>query len=167
MKIIWSKGFVRTKGSQIERMLFGASGTQRRNSKVLFRRPCILCWADSISPKGFLSSILLWVVIMVAVVEIIRIITVVAIIRIVVAVDGVIYNVVEKEDGEWICFLSGSSSSGTKKYRGSNSSDGGNTGDGVKIAGEVIGSGDEIEFSEELKELLPNEAGKESDETEV
>ncbi|GJY88835.1 hypothetical protein Tco_0503463 [Tanacetum coccineum] len=32
----------------------------------------------------------------------------------------------------------------TKKYRGSNSSDGGNTGDGVKIAGEVIGSGDEI-----------------------
>ncbi|GKB47938.1 hypothetical protein Tco_0898691, partial [Tanacetum coccineum] len=44
--------------------------------------------------------------------------------------------------------------------------DGGNTGDGVKIAGGVIGSGDEIEFSEELKELLPNEAGKESDETE-
>ncbi|GJV42105.1 putative ribonuclease H-like domain-containing protein [Tanacetum coccineum] len=31
-----------------------------------------------------------------------------------------------------------------KKYRGSNSSDGGNTEDGVKIAGEVIGSGDEI-----------------------
>ncbi|GJV20106.1 hypothetical protein Tco_1369126 [Tanacetum coccineum] len=44
--------------------------------------------------------------------------------------------------------------SGTKKYRGSNSSDGGNTGDGVKIAGGVIGSGDGIEFSEELKELL-------------
>ncbi|GJS94292.1 hypothetical protein Tco_0801260 [Tanacetum coccineum] len=42
----------------------------------------------------------------------------------------------------------------------SNSNDGGNTGDGVKIAGEVIGSGDEIEFSEELKELLPDEAGK-------
>ncbi|GKA18873.1 hypothetical protein Tco_0698788, partial [Tanacetum coccineum] len=40
-------------------------------------------------------------------------------------------------------------------------------GDGVKIAGEVIGSGDEIEFFKELKELLPNEAGKESDETEV
>ncbi|GJV73695.1 hypothetical protein Tco_1493690 [Tanacetum coccineum] len=56
---------------------------------------------------------------------------------------------------------------GIKKYRGLNSSDGGNTGDGVKIAGGVIGSGDEIEFSEELKELLPNEAGKESDETEV
>ncbi|GJY43550.1 reverse transcriptase domain-containing protein [Tanacetum coccineum] len=35
-------------------------------------------------------------------------------------------------------------SSGTKKYRGSNSSDGGNIGDGVKIAGGVIGSGDEI-----------------------
>ncbi|GJT86208.1 reverse transcriptase domain-containing protein [Tanacetum coccineum] len=32
----------------------------------------------------------------------------------------------------------------TKKYRGSNSNDGGNTGDGVKIAGRVIGSGDEI-----------------------
>ncbi|GKF58764.1 hypothetical protein Tco_0172301, partial [Tanacetum coccineum] len=53
---------------------------------------------------------------------------------------------------------------------GSNSSDGGNTRDGVKIAGGVIGSGDEIdentgriilsiEFSEELKELLPDEAG--------
>ncbi|GJZ47626.1 hypothetical protein Tco_0601458 [Tanacetum coccineum] len=44
----------------------------------------------------------------------------------------------------------------TKKYRGSNSSDGGNTGDGVKIAGGVIGSGDGIE----LKEMLPDEAGK-------
>ncbi|GJT34985.1 hypothetical protein Tco_0925404 [Tanacetum coccineum] len=32
----------------------------------------------------------------------------------------------------------------TKKYRGSNSSDGGNTRDGVKIASGVIGSGDEI-----------------------
>ncbi|GJR28928.1 hypothetical protein Tco_1105160 [Tanacetum coccineum] len=41
--------------------------------------------------------------------------------------------------------LGGNSSSGTKKYRGSNSSDGCNTGDGVKIAGGVIGSGDEIE----------------------
>ncbi|GJS66318.1 NADH-plastoquinone oxidoreductase subunit 7 [Tanacetum coccineum] len=40
----------------------------------------------------------------------------------------------------------------TKKYRGSNSSDGGNTGDGVKIAGGVIGSGDGIE----LKEMLPD-----------
>ncbi|GJZ41218.1 hypothetical protein Tco_0588104 [Tanacetum coccineum] len=49
---------------------------------------------------------------------------------------------------------------GTKKYQGSNSSDGGNTGDGVKIAGEVIGSGGEIGFFEELKELLPAEAGK-------
>ncbi|GJX31156.1 hypothetical protein Tco_0241011 [Tanacetum coccineum] len=58
-------------------------------------------------------------------------------------------------------------SSGTKKYQGPNSSDGGNTGDGVKIAGGVIGSDDEIEFSEELKELLSDEAGKESDETEV
>ncbi|GKG39661.1 hypothetical protein Tco_0463806, partial [Tanacetum coccineum] len=54
----------------------------------------------------------------------------------------------------------GNSSSGTKKYRESNSSDGGNTGDGVKIAGEVIGSGDVIEFSEELKELLSDEAEK-------
>ncbi|GJU03687.1 hypothetical protein Tco_1114025 [Tanacetum coccineum] len=52
-------------------------------------------------------------------------------------------NVVEEEDGEWICFLGGNSSSGTKKYRGSNSNDGGNTGDGVKIAVEYIGSGDE------------------------
>ncbi|GKF83723.1 hypothetical protein Tco_0248621, partial [Tanacetum coccineum] len=69
-------------------------------------------------------------------------------------------NVVEEEDGEQIHFLGGNSSSGTKKYRGSNSNDGGNIGDGVKIAGEVIGSSDEIEFSEELKDLLPAEAGK-------
>ncbi|GKC30946.1 hypothetical protein Tco_1038240, partial [Tanacetum coccineum] len=53
-------------------------------------------------------------------------------------------NVVEEEDEEQICFLGGNSSSGIKKYRGSNSSDGGNIGDGVKIDGEVIGSGDEI-----------------------
>ncbi|GJT45246.1 hypothetical protein Tco_0953961, partial [Tanacetum coccineum] len=66
----------------------------------------------------------------------------------------------EKEDGEWIYFLGGNSSSGIKKYRGLNSSDGGNIGDRVKIAGGVIGSSDEIEFSEELKELLPDEAGK-------
>ncbi|GKD11139.1 hypothetical protein Tco_1190824, partial [Tanacetum coccineum] len=60
----------------------------------------------------------------------------------------------EEEDGEWIRFLGGNSSSGTKKYRGSNSSDGGNTGDGVKIAGEVIGSGGGIESFKELKEVL-------------
>ncbi|GJU42951.1 hypothetical protein Tco_1200217 [Tanacetum coccineum] len=42
----------------------------------------------------------------------------------------------EEEDGEQIRFLGGNSSSGTKKYRGSNSNDGGNIGDGVKIAGE-------------------------------
>ncbi|GJZ70643.1 hypothetical protein Tco_0634494 [Tanacetum coccineum] len=65
-----------------------------------------------------------------------------------------------EEDEEWICFLGGTSSSGTKKYQGSNSSDGDNIGDGVKIAGGVIRSGDEIEFSEELKELLPDEAEK-------
>ncbi|GJT39827.1 hypothetical protein Tco_0939692 [Tanacetum coccineum] len=58
--------------------------------------------------------------------------------------ERAINNVVEEEDGEWIYFLGGNSSSGTKKYQGSNSSDGGNTRDGVKIAGEVIGSGGEI-----------------------
>ncbi|GJS29181.1 hypothetical protein Tco_0489801 [Tanacetum coccineum] len=57
--------------------------------------------------------------------------------------------------------ISDNSSLGTKKYRGSNNSDGGNTRDGVKIAGEVIGSVDEIGFSKELKELLSDEAGKE------
>ncbi|GJR99901.1 hypothetical protein Tco_0316410 [Tanacetum coccineum] len=36
---------------------------------------------------------------------------------------------------------------GIKKYRGLNSNDGGNTEDGVKIAGGVIGSSDEIENS--------------------
>ncbi|GKA06737.1 hypothetical protein Tco_0685961 [Tanacetum coccineum] len=67
---------------------------------------------------------------------------------------------VEEEYGEWICFLGSNSSLGIKKYRGLNSSDGGNIRDRVKIAGGVIGSGDEIEFSEELKEFLPNENGK-------
>ncbi|GKF72722.1 hypothetical protein Tco_0208836, partial [Tanacetum coccineum] len=66
----------------------------------------------------------------------------------------------EEEDEEWICFLGGNSFSRTKKYRGSNSSDGGNIDDGVKIASGVIGSGGEIEFSEELKDLLPNETRK-------
>ncbi|GKF86397.1 hypothetical protein Tco_0254224, partial [Tanacetum coccineum] len=47
-----------------------------------------------------------------------------------------------------------------KKYQGLNSNDGGSIGDGVKIAGEVIGSGDEIDFSKELKDLLLAEAGK-------
>ncbi|GJS93246.1 hypothetical protein Tco_0800214 [Tanacetum coccineum] len=54
-------------------------------------------------------------------------------------------NVVEEEDGGWICFLGGNNSSGTKKYRGSNNSDGGNTGDGVKITGGVTGFGGGIE----------------------
>ncbi|GKA78383.1 hypothetical protein Tco_0784920, partial [Tanacetum coccineum] len=62
----------------------------------------------------------------------------------------------EEEYGEWIRFLGSNSSSGIKKYQGLKSNDGGNTGNGVKKAGEVIGS----EFSEELKELLPDEAGK-------
>ncbi|GJX04421.1 hypothetical protein Tco_0190337 [Tanacetum coccineum] len=56
---------------------------------------------------------------------------------------SLINNVVEEEDGEWIRFLGGNNSLATKKYQRSNSSDGGNTGDGVKIAGEVIRSGDE------------------------
>ncbi|GJW03070.1 hypothetical protein Tco_1561926 [Tanacetum coccineum] len=71
-------------------------------------------------------------------------------------------NVVEEEDGEQIRFLGGNSSSGTKKYRGSNSNDGGNTRDGVKIAGGVIGSGDEIEISEELKEFASKKLGNKS-----
>ncbi|GJS66127.1 hypothetical protein Tco_0680691 [Tanacetum coccineum] len=55
----------------------------------------------------------------------------------------------------------GSSSSGTKKYRGSNSNDGGNIEDGVKIAGEAIGSGDKIVFRRVKRTLLlPDEAGK-------
>ncbi|GKF06864.1 hypothetical protein Tco_0037532, partial [Tanacetum coccineum] len=68
-------------------------------------------------------------------------------------------NVVEEEDGEQIRFLGGNSSSGIKKYRGSNSNDGGNTGDGVKMANRIwiILS---LEFLEELKEMLPDEVGK-------
>ncbi|GJZ68294.1 hypothetical protein Tco_0631534 [Tanacetum coccineum] len=72
---------------------------------------------------------------------------------------------VEEEDGEWIRFLGGNSSSGTKKYQGSNSSDGGNTGYGVKIAGGVIASGDEIgmktmEPGFELQEAKMMEMGR-------
>nr|GFA41664.1 hypothetical protein [Tanacetum cinerariifolium] len=48
-------------------------------------------------------------------------------------------NVVEEEDGGWICFLGGNNSSRIKKYQGSDSGDGGNTRDGVKITGGVIG----------------------------
>ncbi|GKB78242.1 hypothetical protein Tco_0945137 [Tanacetum coccineum] len=69
-------------------------------------------------------------------------------------------NVVEEEDGEWIRFLGGNNYLGTKNYEGSNSSDGGNTGDEVKIVGGVIGSGDGIGFSKELKDLLSDEAEK-------
>ncbi|GJT26449.1 hypothetical protein Tco_0906724 [Tanacetum coccineum] len=78
-----------------------------------------------------------------------------------------INNVVEEEDGEWIRFLGGNSSSGIKKYRGLNSNDGGNIGNGVKIVDGAIGSGkntDEIilyvEFLEELKDLFSDEARK-------
>ncbi|GKF98481.1 hypothetical protein Tco_0297264, partial [Tanacetum coccineum] len=38
--------------------------TQRKASRI----PTILSWSDSISPEGFLSSVLLWLVIIVAVV---------------------------------------------------------------------------------------------------
>ncbi|GJR83896.1 hypothetical protein Tco_0154681 [Tanacetum coccineum] len=70
--------------------------------------------------------------------------------------DGLDKRLVEEEDGEQIRFLGGNSSSGTKKYRGSNSNDGGNIGDGVKIAGEVIGSSDEIALSVARSDLLPS-----------
>ncbi|GKA16479.1 hypothetical protein Tco_0696226 [Tanacetum coccineum] len=46
--------------------------------------------------------------------------------------ERAINNVVEEEDEEQIRSLGGNSSLGTKKYRGSNSNDGGNTEDGVK-----------------------------------
>ncbi|GJU38130.1 hypothetical protein Tco_1186484 [Tanacetum coccineum] len=108
----------------------GASFTQRTISTIPF--------IGSISPEGFLPPIMLLVVIIIMVV-----VTVV----VVVTVGGVpsilkllFMVIVEEEDGGWICFLGGNNSSGTKKYRGSNSSDGGNTGDGVKIAGGEIGS---------------------------
>ncbi|GJU17232.1 hypothetical protein Tco_1145198 [Tanacetum coccineum] len=74
--------------------------------------------------------------------------------------ERAINNTVEEEDEEQIRLLGGNSSSGIKNYRGLNSSNGGNIRDRVKIVGGVIGSGDKIEFSEELKELLLNETGK-------
>ncbi|GJZ98879.1 hypothetical protein Tco_0671332, partial [Tanacetum coccineum] len=125
----------------------GASCTQRKVSLVSFGK---------ISPNSFLSSILLLGVIIVmvvfVVVMVILVVVVVAIVGVVivvVVVGGVSFilklsfmiidNVVEEEDGEQIRFLGGNSFSGIKKYRGSNSSDGGNIGDGVKIVSEVLG----------------------------
>ncbi|GJW15217.1 arginine--tRNA ligase, chloroplastic/mitochondrial [Tanacetum coccineum] len=70
------------------------------------------------------------------------------------------------------CFLGDNSSSGAKKYRESNNNDSGNTGDGVKTAGGVIGVGGGIgemaneakryldKSSKELGELFPDVAGK-------
>ncbi|GKA23891.1 hypothetical protein Tco_0709924 [Tanacetum coccineum] len=69
-------------------------------------------------------------------------------------------EVVEEEDGEWIRFLGGNSVSGIKKYRGLNSSDGGNIGDRVKIAGGVIGSGDEIGTDISKITRKPSKTGK-------
>nr|GEY40182.1 putative reverse transcriptase domain-containing protein [Tanacetum cinerariifolium] len=53
-------------------------------------------------------------------------------------------NVVEEEDGGCIFFLGGNNSSGTNKYQGSNSSYDGDTRDGVKITGGLIGFSDGI-----------------------
>ncbi|GJW84365.1 hypothetical protein Tco_0157510 [Tanacetum coccineum] len=71
-------------------------------------------------------------------------------------------NVVEEEDGGWICFLGGNNSSGTKKYWGSNSSDGGNTGYEVKIGsgGGLDRISSFLEFSEKSEEMFPGVAGK-------
>ncbi|GJZ52915.1 hypothetical protein Tco_0607800 [Tanacetum coccineum] len=45
------------------------------------------------------------------------------------------------------------------KYRGSNSSDGGNIGDGVKIASGVIGSGDEIDLPRRVEKNCLRDEG--------
>ncbi|GJV11231.1 hypothetical protein Tco_1352772 [Tanacetum coccineum] len=64
-------------------------------------------------------------------------------------------EIIKEEDGEQIRFLGGNSSSGIKKYRGLNSNE-------VCSTEWRLNTGEEIdqEFSKELKELLPNEAGK-------
>ncbi|GJX50125.1 hypothetical protein Tco_0276970 [Tanacetum coccineum] len=133
-----------------------ASSTQRKVSMVPF--------VGSISPEGFLSLILLLVVIIATVVVTLRCSRAVATYQAELVSDGADYNVVE----------------GTKIYWGSNSSDGGNIGDGVKIAGGEIGSGggigvsfrygllqkDEntgrissfLEFSEKSEKMFPGEA---------
>ncbi|GJW32606.1 hypothetical protein Tco_0052638 [Tanacetum coccineum] len=122
-----------------------------------------------LSTNSFLSSILLVVVMIVVVilivVAIVGVVIVVAIIGVVVVVVGVVVMIVVvilivvAIVGVVIVVAI----IGNKKYRGLNSSKGGNTRDGVKIAGGVIGSGGGIESSEELKEVLPDVA----DEAEV
>ncbi|GJT49529.1 hypothetical protein Tco_0975686 [Tanacetum coccineum] len=138
-----------------------------------------------------ITVVIVVVILIVVVVVIVGVVIVVAIIGVVVVVGGVssilkltfvekdgdtriqacfrdeLDNVFEEEDGGWICILDGNNSSGIKKYRGSNSSDGGNTRDGVKIAGGVIGSSGGmggissfLEFSETSEEVFPGVAGK-------
>ncbi|GJQ99155.1 hypothetical protein Tco_0522140 [Tanacetum coccineum] len=178
--------FVNSLANEIEEIRW----TEYPKEGILYTRKALsMVSFGRISPNRFLSSILLVVVIIITVVIVVVILVVVifAIVEVVIVVVGVpskiidlpwqqlcfqaavksaaysvdeLDNVVEEEDEEWIRFLGGNSSSGIKKYRGLNSNDGGNTRDGVKIAGGVIGSGDEIEFSKELKELLSDEAEK-------
>ncbi|GJS10594.1 hypothetical protein Tco_0367390 [Tanacetum coccineum] len=84
----------------------------------------------------------------------------------VVSLIHLVEGMIEEEDEEKIRFLGGNSSSGTKKKEKNLSEDqiemnGGHNRGWSQIAGEVIGSGDEIvEFSEELKDMLYAEASK-------
>ncbi|GJY02739.1 hypothetical protein Tco_0360891 [Tanacetum coccineum] len=150
-------------------VMLGASFTQG----TVFTIPFV----GSISPEGFLPPILQLVVFIATVVVVVVVGGVLLIekdggTRIQACIRDELDNVVEEEDKGWICFLGGNNSSGTKKYRGSNSSDGGNTGEGVKIPDGEIGSGGGIdEMSSEAKEYLdklsegsgemfPDEAGK-------
>nr|GEU91645.1 hypothetical protein [Tanacetum cinerariifolium] len=57
-----------------------------------------------------------------------------------------INNVVEEEDGGWTYFLGGNNSLETKKDQGSNSGDGGNTEDRVKITSGLIRFDGEIDI---------------------
>ncbi|GJW93097.1 retrovirus-related pol polyprotein from transposon TNT 1-94 [Tanacetum coccineum] len=127
-----------------------------RMSNHLVLHLLLLPQGGSMSPNSFLPFILLLVVIIVAVVIAVTVVLVVVVVvesSFVVKLSFVITgpliqacfrdeldNVVDEEDGGWICFLGGNNSSGTKKYRGSNSSDSGNTRDGVKIASREIRS---------------------------
>ncbi|GJT33605.1 hypothetical protein Tco_0924024 [Tanacetum coccineum] len=129
----------------------GAFCTQRKVSMVSFGR---------ISPNRFLSSILLVVVIIVTVV-IVVVILVVVIFMIVEVVIVVVFPVFTAGVPVRLLALAmaavcasraavksavscDNSSSRNKEYSRINCNDGGNIGDRVKIAGGVIGSGDEI-----------------------
>nr|GEZ59607.1 hypothetical protein [Tanacetum cinerariifolium] len=133
--------------------------TQGKASSI----PTVFSWGGSLSPKGFMPSILLLAVIIVAVPIVVAVVLVVidAIIRVIVIVGGV-SSIIKLS----FVIIGGKISSGQKKYQ--ELSDVDNIGDGCRIVGGVIGAcGGASEAKRSLvksfegsREVFPSEAGK-------